>query len=104
LNDQLARHNISTIEKALLDKRSAAISEIIQIVPKLSSQASSISINDLSELIGRDPSTMEKIISASNTISFKVGGPRIAGQTVHSKLRATLERVSHGVCEHPAYR
>lgn len=53
---------------------------------ELASKAASISINELSELIGRDPSITEKIISASNTIAFKVGGDRISAisEAVHA--------------------
>ena len=86
MDNPLARQTISAIEDALSDKRTAAISDIIQIVQELASKAASISINELSELIGRDPSITEKIISASNTIAFKVGGDRISAisEAVHA--------------------
>lgn len=86
MTNLLARQTISAIESALDEKRSAAISEIIQIVQELTSKASSISISELSELIGRDLAITEKIISASNTLAFKVGGHKIASinEAVHA--------------------
>lgn len=86
MQNPLARQTIAAIETALSDKRTAAISDIIQIVQELASKAASISINELAELIGRDPSITQKIISASNTLAFKVGGDRISaiGEAVHA--------------------
>lgn len=70
----LARKTIIEIEAALADEQSAAISEIIQIIQQLASKAFSISVNELSELIGRDPTVTTKVISAANTLGYNPGG------------------------------
>ncbi|MDQ8186230.1 HDOD domain-containing protein [Pelagicoccus sp. SDUM812002] len=66
----LARRTIIDIESALADKKTTAISEIIQIIQNLASKAFSISISELSDLIGRDPTVTAKVISAANTLGY----------------------------------
>ncbi|MBD5781597.1 HDOD domain-containing protein [Pelagicoccus sp. NFK12] len=66
----LARKTIIEIESALADNKTTAISEIIQIIQQLASKAFSISIGELSELIGRDPTVTAKVISAANTLGY----------------------------------
>lgn len=78
MNEHLARQTISAIENALEDEQTAAIWEILQLVQKLANKPSEVSIAELSDLVGRDPAITEKIISASNTLAFKVGGARIS--------------------------
>ncbi len=70
----LARRTIIEIESALDDEKTTAISEIIQIIQQLAAKAFSISISELSELIGRDPTVTAKVISAANTLGYNPGG------------------------------
>lgn len=72
--NSLARKTISEIEKALDEQQTTAISEIIKIIQELASRAFSISIAELSQLIGRDPTITEKVISAANTLGFNPSG------------------------------
>ena len=68
--NKLAKQTISTIERSLDNKQSTAINEIIQIIQELASKAFSISIPELSQLIGRDTTITERVISAANTLGF----------------------------------
>lgn len=70
----LANKTIKTIEQALEDKKSTAIIEILRVIQELAGKAFSISIPDLSNLIGRDAAITEKVISASNTLGFNPNG------------------------------
>ncbi len=77
MSNDLAKETIATIEQALEEKQSTAINEIIQIIQELAAKAFSISVPELSQLIGRDPTITEKVISASNTIGFNPNGAPI---------------------------
>ncbi len=70
----LARKTIIEIEAALADKKTTAINEIIQLIQQLAAKAFSISVTELSQLIGRDPTVTEKVISAANTLGYNPGG------------------------------
>lgn len=72
--NKLARKTISEIQSALDKKQTAAITEIIQLIQQLAAKAFSISIDELSQLIGRDPTVTEKVISAANTLGYNPGG------------------------------
>ncbi len=73
----LARKTIIEIESALADRKTTAINEIIQLIQQLAAKAFSISVNELSELIGRDPTITEKVISAANTLGYNPGGASV---------------------------
>ncbi len=73
----LAKKTLATINAALEEEKSCAISEIILIIQKLASMAFSISVSELSQLIGRDPEITERVISAANTLGFNPSGAPI---------------------------
>ncbi|MDQ8201620.1 HDOD domain-containing protein [Pelagicoccus sp. SDUM812003] len=77
MSNPLAKKTIAAIEAALDDDKSSAISEIIQIIQELANKAFSISISELSQLIGRDPTITERVISAANTMGFNPSGTPI---------------------------
>ncbi|MBK1879219.1 HDOD domain-containing protein [Pelagicoccus mobilis] len=72
--NRLARKTIIEIQSALEDKQTAAITEIIQLIQQLAAKAFSISIGELSQLVGRDPTITEKVISSANTLGYNPGG------------------------------
>ncbi len=51
--------------------------EIVQTVRKLSGQIATVSIQDLSEIIERDPSVTTKVIGAANTFGYNPSGIEI---------------------------
>lgn len=77
MSNSLANETISKIEEALEEDRTTAISEIIQIIQELAGRAFSISVPELSQLIGRDPTITAKLISAANTLGFNPSGTSI---------------------------
>lgn len=60
--------------------------EIVQTVRKLSGQIATVSIQDLSDIIERDPSVTEKVISAANTFGYNPTGTEIGtiGEAIHT--------------------
>lgn len=85
--NDLARKTISTIQNALENNSQAtAINEVIQIIQELASKAFSISVSELSELISRDSSITEKVISSANTLGFNPSGVQISTitQAIHT--------------------
>ncbi|MBC2606881.1 HDOD domain-containing protein [Pelagicoccus albus] len=75
---RLARKTLAEIEKALSEERTTAITEIIQLIQQLAAKAFSISISELSLMIGRDPTITEKVISAANTLGYNPSGVPIS--------------------------
>ncbi len=65
-----ARQTVATVENALDSNQTTAIAEIIQIIQTLANRAFQISVPELSQLIGRDPTITAKVISAANTLGY----------------------------------
>ncbi len=73
----LARKTLRRLNDALESGKTGAMPEIVQTVRKLSGQIATVSIQDLSEIIERDPSVTEKVISAANTFGYNPNGIEI---------------------------
>ncbi|MDQ8185663.1 HDOD domain-containing protein [Pelagicoccus sp. SDUM812002] len=73
----LARKTLRRLNEALEGGKTGAMPEIVQTVRKLSGQIATVSIQDLSEIIERDPSVTEKVISAANTFGYNPNGIEI---------------------------
>lgn len=74
MSASLANKTVLSVASALADERSAAINEIIQLIQQLAAKAFSISIEELSELVSRDPTITEKVISSANTLGYNPTG------------------------------
>jgi len=87
-----ASQTIATIEKALESRKSTAVTEVIKLIQELASKAFSISVSELSELIGRDPSITAKLIGAANTLGFNPS--RLPISTISEAIHAVgFERI-----------
>ena len=86
MTDPLAKKTIRRITEALDRNQTGALSEIVQIVRKLSGQAAHVSIAELSELIGRDPTITQKVINAANTFGYNPSGHPIVtiSEAIHT--------------------
>ncbi|MEM9159287.1 MAG: HDOD domain-containing protein [Verrucomicrobiota bacterium] len=78
MSSTLARKTIRRITDALDSGKTGALGEIVQTVRKLSGQISEVSIPDLSEIIGRDPTITEKVIAAANSFGYNPSGVEIS--------------------------
>jgi len=74
----LAKNTIAEVEAALEDERSTAIYEVVQIILKLAERAFSTSVEELSQLISRDPTVTEKVISCANTLGYNPAGVKVS--------------------------
>ncbi|MBD5780452.1 HDOD domain-containing protein [Pelagicoccus sp. NFK12] len=82
----LARKTLRRLNDAFESGQTGAMPEIVQTVRKLSGQIATVSIQDLSEIIERDPSVTEKVISAANTFGYNPSGIEIAtiNEAIHT--------------------
>ncbi|MBK1878681.1 HDOD domain-containing protein [Pelagicoccus mobilis] len=82
----LAKRTLRRLNDALESGQTGAMPEIVQTVRKLSGQIASVSVQDLSEIIERDPSVTEKVISAANTFGYNPSGVEIGtiSQAIHT--------------------
>ncbi len=73
----LARKTLRRLNEAFESGQTGAMPEIVQTVRKLSGQIATVSIQDLSEIIERDPSVTTKVIAAANTFGYNPSGIEI---------------------------
>ena len=81
-----AKRTLRRLKDAFESGKTGAMPEVVQTVRKLSGQIASVSIQDLSEIIERDPSVTEKVISAANTFGYNPSGVEIGTitQAIHT--------------------
>ncbi|MCH2154956.1 MAG: HDOD domain-containing protein [Opitutales bacterium] len=79
--ESLAEHTIETIRGSLSGRDSMGLNGIIRLVQDLSSRALSLSVDELSNMIGSDPKVASKVISAANTLSYNPFGVSIKSVT-----------------------
>jgi len=81
----LAQKTIKHVTSQLQSGESAGLSEIVELIQKLSTNAYETSIQDLSGLIGKDVVVTAKVIAAANTIGYNPGGIEVStiSQAIH---------------------
>lgn len=81
----LARRTIARLVEGLESGRSAAITQVIQLIQEITSKVDTISVDQLAELVGRDLATMTKVLGVANTIGFNPTGAEVS--TVHQAIQ-----------------
>lgn len=81
----LAQKTIKHVTAKLESGESAGLSEIVELIQKLSSNAYETSIQELSALIGKDVVVTAKVIAAANTIGYNPSGVEVStiSQAIH---------------------
>lgn len=81
----LGQKTIKHVTAQLQSGESAGLSEIVELIQKLSSNAYETSIQDLSGLIGKDVVVTAKVIAAANTIGYNPLGVEVntISQAIH---------------------
>jgi len=69
-----AQQTIQRIQEGLRSSETASIAQVIELIRTVTSQSDSISIEALSEVIGRDLTIMFKLIRLANTLAFNPEG------------------------------
>ncbi len=81
----LARRTIARLVEGMDSGPSAAITQVIQLIQEITAKADTISVDQLSELVGRDLAAMTKVLSVANTIGFNPSGAEVS--TVHQAIQ-----------------
>lgn len=81
----LGQKTIKHVTEKLESGESAGLSEIVELIQKLSSNAYQTSIQELSALIGKDMVVTAKVIAAANTIGYNPSGVEVStiSQAIH---------------------
>jgi HD-like signal output (HDOD) protein len=76
---------IQRIQEGLRSSETASIAQVIELIRTVTSQSDSISIEALSEVIGRDLTIMFKLIRMANTLAFNPEGTPVTtiSQAIH---------------------
>ncbi|MGB0370495.1 MAG: HDOD domain-containing protein [Opitutales bacterium] len=79
--DFKAQRTLEAIQQSLGSRESRGLSNMVKLVQDLSSRALSLSVEELSNIIGSDSQVGAKVISASNTLSYNPYGVPIKSVT-----------------------
>jgi HD-like signal output (HDOD) protein len=81
----LANKTIERATEALKSNASSALPEIVQLVHTLAQKSGEISVQDLADLIKRDPSILAKTLQVANTLGYNPNGIRVTTviQAIH---------------------
>ena len=79
--DGKAQRTLEAIQQSLDSRESRGLSNMVKLVQDLSSKALSLSVEELSNIIGADSAVAAKVISASNTLSYNPYGVPIKSVT-----------------------
>ncbi len=81
----LANKTIERATEALKSNASSALPEIVQLVHTLAQKSGEISVQDLADLIKRDPSVLAKTLQVANTLGYNPNGIRVTTviQAIH---------------------
>lgn len=81
----LGQKTIKHVTSKLESGEAAGLSEIVELIQKLSSNAYETSVQELGHLIGKDVVVTAKVIAAANTIGYNPGGIEVSTitQAIH---------------------
>lgn len=81
----LANKTIERATEALKTSNASALPEIVQLVHTLAQKSGEISVQDLADLIKRDPPVLAKLLQIANTLGYNPNGIRVTTviQAIH---------------------
>lgn len=65
-----AGRTLASVREALARSETACVTQVLEIIKELSDKADHLSVQDLAELIGRDLTTVAKIMKAANCLGY----------------------------------
>lgn len=68
-----AAQTIARITDALAHSETACVTQVLEIIQEMSNRADRLSVQDLAEIIGRDLTTVTKIMRAANCLGYNPG-------------------------------
>jgi HD-like signal output (HDOD) protein len=75
--DPRTRRTIATLQDAMESGKSAAITQVIQLIQEITAKADTISVSQLADLVSRDLATMTKVLGVANTLGYNPVGAEI---------------------------
>lgn len=73
----LAQATIAKVRSGLDQGKMPVMGQIVQLIREISEKADQMSVQDLAEVISRDPSTMSRILSIASTMGYNPAGADI---------------------------
>ncbi len=80
------RRTVALLQEAIESGKSAAITQVIQLIQEITARADTISVGQLADLISRDLATMTKVLGVANTIGYNPTGAEVTtvNQAIHT--------------------
>src|SRR5262249_27301763 len=77
-DDPLAAETVRRVREALAHSETACVTQVLEIVQELSQKAEHLSVQDLAGLIGRDLTTVTKIMKAAPCLGYTPGAVEVS--------------------------
>lgn len=68
--DPKSRRTLAILQEAIESGRSAALTQVIQLIQEITAKADTISVGQLADLVSRDLATMTKVLGVANTLGY----------------------------------
>lgn len=72
-----AERTITTIREALSRGDTACVTQVLEVIQQMSNKVDELSVHDLAEIIGRDLTTVAKIMKAANCLGYNPGAAEV---------------------------
>lgn len=69
-NDSLAIRTVARVKEALLHRDTACVTQVLEVIQEMANKAEQLSVQDLAELIGRDLTTVAKIMRVATCLGY----------------------------------
>lgn len=77
LGRSLADITVAKIRDALQQSDTACVTQVLEVIQEMSNKAEHLSVQDLAEIVGRDLTTVAKIMKAANCLGYNPGGTEV---------------------------
>ena len=72
-----AARTVAQIREGLTQRDTACVAQVLEVIQQLSGKADRLSVQELSDIIGRDLTTVAKIMRAANCLGYNPGGVEV---------------------------
>lgn len=72
-----AERTVATIREALSRGDTACVTQVLEVIQRLSNKVDELSVHDLAEIIGQDLTTVTKIMKAANCLGYNPGAAEV---------------------------
>jgi HD-like signal output (HDOD) protein len=72
-----AEKTVTTIREALSRGDTACVTQVLEVIQQMSNKVDELSVHDLADIIGRDLTTVAKIMKAANCLGYNPGAAEV---------------------------